>query len=116
MLKLTFFRISLIISILGTFSILLISELSKVEPQNIKDLKKDQLETRVNVQGRLLATRETPGLYILTITDNTATIPIIVFKEDELELEKNKQFVVIGKLTEYKNELEIIAERIIEND
>ncbi|MBI2105562.1 OB-fold nucleic acid binding domain-containing protein [Candidatus Woesearchaeota archaeon] len=104
------------VSILGTFSILLISELSEVELQEIKDLKKDQLETRIKIQGKLLATRETPGLYILTITDNTAVIPVIIFKEDELELEKNKQFIVTGKLTEYKNELEIIAEEITEND
>ena len=112
----TLLKLSVIVSIIGIFSLLIIAETTSLEITKISEINKKDLETKVKIQGKILSIRETPGLYILTITDNTATIPIIVFKEDELELEKNKQFVVIGKLTEYKNELEIIAERIIEND
>mgnify|MGYP001576164754 CR=1 FL=1 len=106
------FKVSLIISVIGTFLILLISEYSEVELTKIQELNKKQLETRVRVEGTILSVRETPGLYILKIKDSSASIPIIVFKEESLELERNAQIEVIGKLTEYKNEFEIIAEKI----
>ena len=63
------FKVSLIISVIGTFLILLISEYSEVKLSNIKDLGKDQLETRVKVEGTVISTRETPGLYIIKIKD-----------------------------------------------
>lgn len=114
MLKSTIFKITIIISILGTFSILLISEFSEIRLQKISELEEDQLEVKVRVQGKLLAIKETPGLYILTLAENKATIPIIIFKEDELKLKKNSELVVQGRLTEYRDNFEIIAERIIE--
>ncbi|MBS3151442.1 OB-fold nucleic acid binding domain-containing protein [Candidatus Woesearchaeota archaeon] len=106
------FKISLIMSTIGTFLILLLSEYSEVELTNIGDLNKNQLEMKVKVSGTVISARETPGLYILSIRDSTATIPIVIFKEDPLSIGRNAQIEVTGKLTEYKNELEIIAEII----
>ena len=106
------FKVSLIISVIGTFLILLISEYSEDKLSNIKDLGKDQLETRVKVEGTVISTRETPGLYILNIRDSTATIPIVIFREEVLNIERGAQIEVTGKLTEYKKELEIIVEEI----
>ena|SRR3989344_794323 len=107
------FKTSLIISVIGTFLILLLSEYSEVELTNINDLNKNQLETRVKIKGTVVSARETPGLYILSIRDSASTIPIIVFKEETLNIERGTQIEITGKLTEYKNELEIIAEEII---
>ncbi|MBI2508102.1 OB-fold nucleic acid binding domain-containing protein [Candidatus Woesearchaeota archaeon] len=106
------FKVSLIISVMGTFLVLLILEYSEVKLTEINSLGKNQLETRVKVQGAIVSIKETPGLYILTIKDTSATIPLVIFKEDTLALEKNTQVEVIGKLTEYKKELEIIVEKI----
>lgn len=106
------FKVSLIIASIGTFLILLLSEYSEVELTNIQDLNKEQLETRVRVEGIILSIRETPGLYLLKIKDSSGTIPLVIFKEDPLMLERGAQIEVIGKLTEYKNEFEIIVERI----
>jgi RecJ-like exonuclease len=106
------FKVSLMVSVIGTFLILLISEYSEVELTEIKNLNKDQLETRVKVQGTVISTKETPGLYILKIKDYSGTIPLIIFKEDPLPIEKNAQIEVTGKLTEYKKEFEIIVEKI----
>ena len=106
------FKVSLIISVIGTFLIMILSEYSEVELTEIKDLGKDQLEARVKVQGTVISTRETPGLYILKIKDLSGTIPLIIFKENPLPIERNAQIEVIGKLTKYKEELEIIVEKI----
>ena len=106
------FKTSLIISVIGTFLILLLSEYSEVELTNINDLNKEQLETRVKIKGTVISARETPGLYILSIRDSTATIPIIIFKEEVLNIERGAQIKITGKLTEYKNNFEIVVEEI----
>ena len=106
------FKISLIISCIGTFIIILLSEYSEVELTKIQDLDKDKLETMVKISGTVVSIRETPGLYILKIKDSSASIPAIVFKEEILELKIGEDIELIGKLTEYKNEFEIIAEKI----
>jgi len=107
------FKTSLIISVIGTFLILLLSEYSEVELTDINDLGKKQIETMVKIKGTVISARETPGLYILNIRDSASTIPIIIFKEETLNIERGTQIEITGKLTEYKNELEIIAEEII---
>src|SRR3989344_6166793 len=103
------FKVSLIIATIGTFIILLLSEYQEIKLTKIQDLNKEQLETKVKVEGTILSIQETPGLYILKIKDTSATIPLVIFKEDPLNLERGLQIEVIGKLTEYKNELEIIV-------
>jgi RecJ-like exonuclease len=105
-------KISLTISILGIFALLLISEYSEIPLQNIKDLNKDQLETKVRVQGDLISIKETPGLYLLKLKQSNALIPVVIFKEEILDLKKNSQIEVTGTLTEYNNELEILADTI----
>lgn len=106
------FKISLIISCIGTFLILLLSEYQEIELTKIRDISREQLETRVKVEGVLLSIKETPGLYIMKIRDSSASIPVIIFKEEPLKLKTGDNIELIGKLTEYKNELEIIAEKI----
>ena len=108
----TLLKISILVSVLGVFSLMVISELSHIELSKISDITKKDLETKVKIQGKLLSIQETPGLYILTITDFTSTITIIVFKEDPLELKKNSNIEIEGKVTEYQGKLEIIADTI----
>ncbi len=106
------FKVSLIIASIGTFLILLLSEYQEIELTKIQDLNKEQLETKVKVSGTILSIRETPGLYILKIRDSSATISLIIFKEDSLDLERGAEIEVTGKLTEYRSELEILVEEI----
>ncbi len=106
------FKFSLIISVIGTFLILLISEYSEVELTEIKNLDKNNLETRVKILGTVISAQETPGLYILKIKDSSGTIPLVIFKEDPINIERGTKIEVTGKLTEYKNELEILVEKI----
>ena len=108
----TLLKISILVSVLGVFFLMVISELSHIELSKISDITKKDLETKVKIQGKLLSIQETPGLYILTVTDFTSTITIIVFKEDPLELKKNSNIEIEGKVTEYQGKLEIIADTI----
>ena len=110
--EITILKFSVLISVLGIFSLMIISELSSIELRDISSITKEDLETKVKIQGKLISIQETPGLYILTVTDFTSTIPIIVFKEESLDLRKNSQVEIEGKVAEYEKKLEIIADTI----
>ncbi len=109
----TLLKISLIISITGIFLLLFILEFSEVKPFQIKDISKEQLELQVKIQGEIVSIKETPGLYILKVDDLTETLTIIVFKEEPLNIKKGMYVEITGKVQEYKDELEIIADKII---
>jgi len=49
------FKTSLIISVIGTFLILLLSEYSEVELTDINDLGKKKIETMVKIKGTILS-------------------------------------------------------------
>ncbi|MAG45195.1 MAG: hypothetical protein CMH63_00275 [Nanoarchaeota archaeon] len=105
-------KVSLTVSILGIFSLLLISEYSEIPLQNIKDLTIEQLETKVKVSGELISIKETSGLYLLKLKQSNSLIPIVIFKESSLDLKKKSQLEITGTLTEYNNEFEILADTI----
>ncbi len=109
----TLLKISLIISITGIFTLLFILEFSEVKPFQIKDITKKQLENQIKIQGEITSIKETPGLYILNVNDLTETITVIIFKEDPLNIKKGMYIEVTGEVQEYKDELEIIADKII---
>ena len=107
------FKISLAISLLGIFLLLTILEYQTIPLYKIGDINKDLLERSVRIQGSITSIKETQGLYILKVKD-TSTITIIVFKEDPIDLKKNSLLEIEGKVAEYKETLEIIADKIIE--
>lgn len=109
----TLLKISLILSITGIFVLLFLLEFQEIKSTEIQNITKSKLETQVKIQGIITSIKETPGLYILNVKDNSSIIPIIIFKETSLTLEKNMQVEITGKVQEYQNKLEIIADEII---
>ena len=106
------FKISFSIALAGTLLLLLILEYQTIPLYNIEDITKDNLETKVKIQGTIILVKETPGLHILNIKDQTSTITTIAFKEKPVEFKRNSLVEVEGKIQEYKTELEIIADKI----
>ena len=52
-------------------------------------------------------------MYILNVRDNTGEITTIIFKEEKINLSKNDLIEVEGKVSKYKDKIEIIADLII---
>jgi len=106
-------KISLIFSLLGILAILYISETTTIDLSEISQLTKGDLDKKVRVNGIINSIGESPGLIIVNIEDENSKITIIAFKENSnTTLEKNQNVEVLGTLTEYNGELEIIADTI----
>ncbi|MBU2634174.1 MAG: hypothetical protein KJ674_02930 [Nanoarchaeota archaeon] len=109
----TLLKLALITSLLGILIILFISEKTEIPSSDIKSINKNLLNKEVQITALVENVIETPGLYILTVKDNSASIKVIVFKEDPINITENSIIEIIGTVTEYKNQTEIIAKEII---
>ena len=105
-------KIALVCSLVGIFIILFIVQKYETPNYNIEDIDKSMLNERVSVKGQINRITETPGLYIINLEDSTGEIIVVVFKEDDLDIVEGDFIEIEGEVTEYKNDVEIIAKQI----
>jgi DNA/RNA endonuclease YhcR with UshA esterase domain len=108
----TLLKISLAVSVTGIFIILYLVEFQNRLPDNLNEITKDQLDSLIKVEGEVTKVTKTPGLLILNIKDNTGTTEVIAFTSQESLIEKGMKVEVTGRVQEYQNKLEIIADEI----
>ena len=87
-------------------------ENSSLPLTTISSLDKSSIDRIVKINGEITRVTETPGLYILTIKDETAEITSIIFKEESINIQKGKEIEIEGQITLYEDKLEIIAKQI----
>lgn len=108
----TLLKFSLLFSILGILTILFISETVSIDLSKISDITQENIDEKVRLQGTITAVGESPGLLILTLEDETGKITVMIFKDNDTIIEKNLHVEIIGIVSEYKNNVEIIADEI----
>lgn len=109
----TLLHISIAGSLLGILILFIISNNIEIPEANIYLVNKSMLNENIKIKGQITNIIETPGLYILTVSDKTDKIQIVVFKEDKLDIKVNQIVEIQGKVSQYKNQTEIIADKII---
>lgn len=103
----TLFIIAFSSTLIGILLIMFISEHIEIKQIKIKNITEDLIGEEVKVIARITNIKTTPGLYILTLNDNSSEIKAIIFKEQELEFKNRDKVEVIGEIIKYKNILEI---------
>ncbi len=109
----TLFKIALFFSLIGIFLIVVIAENLEIKLYKISSITNSNLDEKVKIIGVVDSIKETPGLIILDVKDETGKIKVVLFKEEKIEINKYDNVEVIGKIVKYKNILEIEAETII---
>ena len=96
----------------GIFLIFLSNKLFQPELVNVSDITTDY--NIVRIQGKITSlTVSKSETVFIKLTDSTGTIDVVVFKEEQLNLEKGRIIQVEGQVTGYQDKIEIIAKRII---
>jgi len=106
------FKIALTISLIGILILLIIVENTEVKKVEIKDIDSKKEEEIVRIIGIINNVKETPGLYLLGVEDNSGKISVIVFKEEKLNISRGNRVEIEGTVKEYQNKKELIAKRI----
>jgi len=105
--------LSLIISILGIFTLIILNltqqpkEITTNQIQNLTD------NNYVKIQGQLKESKIFDNFQILTINDKEGKFTTILFSEQQFQ--KNSSLTIIGTIQTYKDQKQIQAEKIIEN-
>jgi len=105
-------KISLIISIIGVFLLLLISNILEPKLIEIKNINKNLLDKKVRIQGEIINIKSynNSDFQIISVKDKTGKIDITIDKI--LNLKNNQTIIATGTITEYKQYLQIQADKI----
>jgi aspartyl/asparaginyl-tRNA synthetase len=102
---------ALLISLVGLFSLTLLAEFYEPEQIQISELNNYE-EKIILIQGRVIKSTQKPDVNFFEVQDSTGTIAVVAFGQMD-KLCKDANINVKGKVTRYKGELEIIANKVI---
>jgi len=111
--KINLLKVSLSISLIGIFLLLFLANFIPPKHLNINQINNNLLNQKVQIQGQVLNIRdyENQNLQVILVKDETGQIEIITNKITSIQ--KDTEVVVIGKITNYKEDLQITADKII---
>lgn len=112
-------RIALITSLIGIIGLIIFTPSIEVKKVDISDITRAMIDEKVCIDGVIIDIAESSSKtnYFLTINDGESQIQMIVFEKQVAEIQsrnldiedfKNRKVEVIGTITEYKSNLELI--------
>ncbi len=105
------FKLALIVSFLGVFVLFVISEKIEIPEKSIDEITIDDIEKDVKLRGTVTRADNKEKIIILEVSQPN-TISVVLFKEDNLTIEKGTEIQVIGQVDEFNGQPEIIANEI----
>jgi len=106
------FKISLIISLTGIFLLLILSNILGPKLISIEKIRNEFIDQKVKVQGEIfnIRTYEDSDFQVISIKDNKGKVDITTDKI--LNLTNNQEIIVVGRIQEYKEFLQIRADKV----
>jgi DNA/RNA endonuclease YhcR with UshA esterase domain len=112
-------KIALVTSLIGIIGLIAFTPTIEVKEVEIKDINKGMIDEEVKITGVIVdvAQSSSKTSYFLTINDGEAQISLIIFESQVAEIQsKNldiedfngRKVEVVGKITEYNSDLELI--------
>ena len=112
-------RIALITALIGIIGLIIFTPSIEVKKVSINDITRSMIDEKVSIQGVItdIVQSSSKTNYFLTISDGESQITLIVFEKQGAEISsrnlniedfKNKKVEVVGTITEYKSDLELI--------
>ena len=112
-------KIALITSLVGIIGLIIFTPTIEVKEIELKDINRGMIDEEVKVSCVVqdISQSKSKSSYFLTINDGTAQMPLIIFDSQAGEIQSNnldindfkdKKVEVVGKVTEYNSQLELI--------
>jgi len=107
-------KIAIAIALVGTIALFFIIKYNEQNVVKISDLKKGQIERIVGMVNSIYISKD--GHAFLKVADTSGEISVVAFKNSNIdevfEIEVGDKVSVLGRIEEYKGNLEIIAKEI----
>ena len=112
-------KMALITSLIGIIGLIIFTPSIEVKEVDIKNINRGMIDEEVKIDCVIqdISQSRTKSNYFLTINDGTGQMPLIIFENQASEIQsknfdisdfKDKRVEVIGKVTEYNSQLELI--------
>lgn len=112
-------KIALVTSLIGLIGLIMFTPSIEVKEVKIKDVTRAMIDEEVSINCVVteIKSSKSGSSYFLTINDGTGQMPLIIFENQIAQMQtnnldindfKNKKVNVVGKITEYNNEMEIV--------
>jgi len=112
-------KIALITSLIGLVGLIVFTPTIEVKEVNIKDINRGMIDEEVSIEGVITEVSQSSSKtsYFLTINDGESQIQLIIFESQVAEIQtknldienfKNRKVQVVGTITEYNSNLELI--------
>ena len=112
-------RIALVTSLIGIIGLIAFTPTIEVKEVDIKDINRAMIDEEVRITGVItdIAQSSSKTSYFLTVNDGEAQIQLIIFENQVAEIQsknldienfKNRQVEIVGMVTQYNSEMELI--------
>lgn len=112
-------RIALVTSLIGIIGLIIFTPTIEVKKIDIEDINRGMIDEEVKIDCVIqdISQSSSKSSYFLTVNDGTGQIPLIIFESQAAEIQSNsfdiddfkgRKVEVVGKITEYNSQLEII--------
>ncbi len=102
-------KIALVCSLVGILLLLLIAERQDVSTSSIEKITNQSIDKEVKIKGKISTLKETPAVTITQVQDATSGITVIMFRKENVTLQKGDLVEVQGIVKEFEGKLEIEA-------
>ena len=107
----TFLRIAIFTSLIGILILLFIVERTELPLSKISEITSLQIDKEVRIQGLVSSVKSTQSTTMMTVSDVTSSIKVVIFSQD-IQISTGDFVEVVGKVGEYQGKLEILASEI----
>ena len=112
-------KIALVTSLIGLIGLIIFTPSIEVKEVKIEDINRAMIDEEVSINCVVsdVKSSKSGSSYFLTINDGTGQMPLIIFESQIAQMQSNsleikdfkdKKVNVVGTVTEYNNELEIV--------
>ena len=112
-------KIALVTSLIGLIGLIMFTPSIEVKEVKIKDIDRGMIDEEVSINCVVsdVKSSKSGSSYFLTINDGTGQMPLVIFESQAAEMQtnnldikdfKDKKVNVVGKITEYNNEMGIV--------
>lgn len=112
-------KIALVTSLIGLIGLIMFTPSIEVKEVKIKDIDRGMIDEEVSINCVVsdVKSSKSGSSYFLTISDGTGQMPLVIFESQAAQMQtnnldikdfKDKKVNVVGKITEYNNEMEIV--------
>lgn len=113
----TLLKLSLATSLIGLVLLFVFAQAIEAESVEIADVDKSSIGRNIELFVNVESFYSSNGNYFLKVSDKTGNITAVLFKQtatnfDMVKLKKKQQIKLSGKISEYKGNLELIADKI----